>query len=120
LKKHRITVAEVTGAVSKTDRTKIFTDFQTAEDPRALVADPGCVSHGLDLWQAQTVIWYAPIDKNEQYTQGNARAHRPGQKYPVTVVQLTSTALEREIFTRLQMRQSQQGVMLAAVKRGLN
>ena len=120
LKKHRITVAEVTGAVSKTDRTKIFADFQNAEDPRALVADPGCVSHGLDLWQAQTVIWYAPIDKNEQYTQGNARAHRPGQKYPVTIVQLTSTALEREIFTRLQMRQSQQGVMLAAVKRGLN
>ena len=50
--------------------------------------------------------------------QANKRAHRPGQKYPVTVVQIVSNNLEREIFRRLESNESMQGALLDAVRRG--
>jgi SNF2 family DNA or RNA helicase len=81
-----------------------------------LIADPGTTAHGLDLWQAQTVVFYGPTDKTELYLQAIKRAHRPGQRYPVTVVQLVSNKLEREIFTRLERNESMQGLLLDMVK----
>lgn len=112
-------VEVVNGDVSAKDRNRIFHDFQTASDPRVLVAHPDTMAHGLDLWQARTVLWYGPTDKAEIYAQANKRAHRPGQKYPVTVVQLVATALEREIYRRLETNTSLQGMLLEAVRKDL-
>lgn len=108
--------AVVNGSVSQKDRSDIFRAFQSEGGPRVLIADPGTASHGLDLWQAQTVVFYGPTDKTELYLQAIKRAHRPGQKYPVTVVQLVSTKLEREIFSRLEHNESMQGLLLDMVK----
>lgn len=108
--------AIVNGNVSQADRNRIFAGFQHEAEPRILIADPGTMAHGLDLWQAQTVVWYGPTDKTELYLQANKRAHRPGQKYPVTIVQIVSTQLEREIFKRLENNQSMQGLMLEMVR----
>ena len=106
----------VNGSVSQKERTRIFSAFQSEGDPRVLIADPGTTAHGLDLWQAQTVVFYGPTDKTELYLQAIKRAHRPGQRYPVTVVQLVSNKLEREIFTRLERNESMQGLLLDMVK----
>ena len=76
------------------------------------------MAHGLDLFMAQTVVWYGVTDKTELYLQANKRAHRPGQKYPVTVVQLVSNALEREIYRRLESNTALQGALLDVVKKG--
>jgi SNF2 family DNA or RNA helicase len=76
------------------------------------------MAHGLDLYAAQTVVWFGPTDKAELYMQANKRAHRPGQKHPVTVVQIVATALEREIFRRLESNISLQGALLDTVRRG--
>lgn len=108
----------VNGQTPAKERTKIFNAFQSDENPRLLIADPGVLSHGLDLWKAKVVCWYGPTDKVEQYLQANKRAHRPGQRYPVTVVQLTSTVTEREIFRRIANQENLQGVLLNMVKRG--
>jgi SNF2 family DNA or RNA helicase len=108
----------VNGDVSQKERSRIFTDFQEAPDPRILIADPGTMAHGLNLWMAQTVVWFGPTDKAELYVQANKRAHRPGQKHPVTVVQIVATKLEQEIFRRLENNISLQGVLLDAVTRG--
>jgi SNF2 family DNA or RNA helicase len=110
--------ALVTGATSSKDRTDIFNAFQTTDKPQVIIADPGCLAHGIDLFAATTTVWYGPTDKAELYEQANKRAHRPGQKYPVTVVQLVSTALEREIFNRLRSSQQLQGVLLSMIKEG--
>ena len=112
--------AVVNGEVSQKDRSVIFEAFQDADDsvPRILLADPGTMAHGLDLWRAQTVVWYGPTDKTELYLQANKRAHRPGQKYPVTVVQIVATPLEREIYRRLETNTSLQGALLEAVRKG--
>lgn len=114
----RWTVAVVNGETSQKQRSEIFRDFQDKQDPRIIVADPGTMAHGLDLFAAQTVIWAGPTDKPELYAQANKRAHRPGQKYPVTIVQLVSNPLEREIFRRLENNLQLQGALLDLVQAG--
>lgn len=116
--KTRWTCEVVNGNVSQKDRSRIFQDFQERADPRILIADPGTASHGLDLYAAQTVVWYAPIDRNELYLQACRRAHRPGQKFPVTIVQLVSTKLEQEIYRRLETNTTMQGALLDMVRKG--
>lgn len=109
----------VNGTVGQAERTRIFQAFQAGTgEPRLLIADPGTMAHGIDLWRARTVCWYSPTDKAELYQQANRRAHRPGQKYPVSVVQLVSNPLEREIYRRLDNNVSLQGTLLDMVKRG--
>jgi SNF2 family DNA or RNA helicase len=116
LKEH--TRAVVNGAVSAKDRARIFDAFQNDPNPRLLLADPASVAHGVDLFAAQTVVWYGPVDRNELYPQGNKRAHRPGQKHPVTVVQMMTTKLEAEIFRRLEANETLQGAFLKLVREG--
>lgn len=108
-------VAVVNGEVSQKERTKIFSAFQEG-DLQGIVADPGTMAHGLDLWMARTVIWYGTSDKAELYAQANRRAHRPGQKYPVNVVQIVSNPLEIEIFRRLENNLSLQGSLLTMIR----
>lgn len=110
--------AVVNGDVSQKERSKIFADFQESDDPRIIIADPGTMAHGLDLYAAQTVVWFGCTDKTELYLQANKRAHRPGQRFPVTVVQLVSNKLEQEIFRRLETNESLQGALLEMVRKG--
>lgn len=108
----------VNGDTSAKERERIFSAFQSEASPRLLIADARCMAHGLDLWAAQTIVWYGPTDQTELYLQANKRAHRPGQKHPVTVVQLVSNALEREIYRRLDNNTSLQGALLEMVRKG--
>ena len=116
--KDTVSCEVVNGDVSQTERSRIFSAFQQSEQPRVLIADPGTMAHGLDLYAASTVVWYGTTEKTELYLQANKRAHRPGQKHPVTVVQLVSNKLEREIYRRLESNESLQGVLLQAVREG--
>lgn len=108
----------VNGEVGQRERTRIFHDFQNAEAPRLLIADPGTMAHGLDLWAARTVVWYGPTEKAELYAQANRRAHRPGQRHPVSVVQVVSNKFEQEIYRRLETNTSLQGALLDMIRRG--
>lgn len=110
----------VNGETSSKKRNEIFSSFQETEtsEPRIIIADPGTMAHGLDLWQARTVAWFGPTDKTELYLQANKRAHRPGQKYPVTVVQIVSNKLEQEIFRRLETNTTLQGALLDMIRKG--
>lgn len=108
----------VNGDTSPKDRGRIFQAFQEETAPRILIADPGTLAHGLDLWAARTVVWFGAIDKTEVYLQANRRIHRPGQKFPTTIVQIVSNQLEREIFRRLETNESLQGLLLEMVRKG--
>jgi SNF2 family DNA or RNA helicase len=108
----------VNGEVSHKKRSEIFRAFQQDANPRILIADPGTMAHGLDLYAATTVIWYAPTDKTELYLQANKRIHRPGQTKSCIVVQLAATAVEREIYRRLAANESMQGVILKLAQEG--
>jgi len=110
------TVEVVHGETSKSERDRIFKDFQSSKNPQVLVANPGTLSHGLTLTAANTVVWYAPINSNETYQQANARVTRPGQKLNTLIVHIEATPLERKIYDRLQGKEKTQGILLDLLK----
>ena len=108
-------VGVVNGDTKADDRARIFGAFQNDKEPEVLVAHPGTMAHGLTLTAATTIVWYAPIYSNEQYTQANGRIERLGKKSG-TVIHLESTDIERNIYTRLSERQSMQGLLLDVIE----
>lgn len=112
LKKAKYKVALVTGDSSKKQRDKIFSDFQNKDEPRVIVAHPQCMSHGLTLTAASTIVWFTPTTSLETYEQANARITRPGQTHKGLILHLTSTALERKLYSRLRNKAKLQGALL--------
>ena len=111
-------VEMVNGEVSSGKRSEIFRAFQQETDPRILVADPRTMAHGLTLTKAATIIWYGPTDMPEIYTQANGRINRPGQTKNMLIVRLAATSLEREIFKRLDNKETMQGAVLDLIRNG--
>jgi len=112
LRRH-FSVEVVFGGTPKSERDRIFGDFQTQKTPRVIVANPGTMSHSLTLTAADTIIWFAPINSAEIYLQANARIPRPGQKLHTHIVHIAGSELERRMYARLQRRQDTQGVLLS-------
>lgn len=102
----------VHGDTSKTERDRIFHEFQNQLSPHVLVANAGTMSHGLTLTAATTIIWYAPVHSNEIYEQACARVRRPGQTKKTVIAHIASSEVERRVYKRLQDKQSMQGILL--------
>lgn len=115
LSKHH-TVECINGDTSKSARDDIFRRFQYEKTPRVLVAQPNCMSHGLTLTAANTIVWYAPITSAEIYSQANARVTRPGQKLHQLVVNVEGSPVERKLFDRLKQKQTAEGLLLDIIK----
>jgi SNF2 family DNA or RNA helicase len=110
--------AKIIGDTPAGVRDAIIQAFQTEADPQLLIADPGCMAHGVDLFAANVCVWYGPTDRHELYFQGNRRIDRPGQTVPTTAVQLAATDIEREIYRRAANNQSMQGLVMQMVRDG--
>lgn len=109
-------VAKIAGDVSKAKRDEIFRDFQTGGNPRIIVAHPGTMAHGIDLTAATKIVWYGPEDNAEIYEQANRRIKRPGQTKSMSIVRLTATNLEKEIYRRLDTKERMQGAILSIIR----
>jgi hypothetical protein len=105
----------INGQVKLKQRNEIIRDFQEGELD-ILFADPGTMSHGLDLSVSKLLVWFCLPDKTEQYLQANERIRGPKQTQPTLVAQLAATPTEREIYRRLEANESLQGVMLSLVR----
>ena len=119
LKKQGHTVEIINGAVSKTNRDRIFNDFQNAEDPKVLVAQASAMSHGLTLTAASVIIWFAPVNSLETYEQACARITRPGQKLKQLIVNIEGCPVEKKMYERLQSKGKMQGLLLTAIEEGV-
>lgn len=108
----------VTGSTPVKQRNEIFGRFQQPDSDIDLIAHPECMSHGLTLTEASTIIWFAPIDSNDTYEQANGRITRAGQKHTANIIHLAGSTIERKMYKRLEQRQSTQGVLLELVARG--
>jgi len=115
LSKH-YTTGVVNGSVSAKERNEIFYNFQETEDPRVLIAHPATMAHGLTLTSASTVVWYGPINSNEQYTQANGRVERIGKRHTSNVIHIEATQLEYRMYERLKNKQALQGVLLDLIQ----
>lgn len=94
----------INGDVSASARTDIFKRFQESKDPRILIIQPQAAAHGVTLTAADTIVWWGPTPSLETYAQANARAHRAGQKHPVTVVRLQGSNAEKHLYKMLDNR----------------
>lgn len=109
-------VARVDGQVSKPLRDQIFADFQRAEQPRVLIAQPAAMSHGLTLTSASTIVWYGPVTSHEIFEQANGRITRPGQQRSQLIVTIEGCAAERSVYAKLRAKASVQGALLDLIK----
>lgn len=116
VKNEGYSVESIYGEVSKGERDRILGAFQNDADPRILVAQPGTMSHGLNLTAANTIVWYAPITSNDIFQQANARVRRPGQKQTQLVVTIEGTEIERKYYRRLKDKQKVQGILLDMIQ----
>jgi SNF2 family DNA or RNA helicase len=109
-------VAVVNGAVSSTERNRIFSSFQDQKDPHVLIAHPATMAHGLTLTAASTVVWYGPVNSNEQYVQANGRVERIGKRHVSNVIHIEATDLEAKMYNRLKNKQKLQGLLLDLIQ----
>lgn len=98
------------------ERENIFSRFQNTPDPKVMLVHPACVSHGLTLTAADTLIWYLPTTSLDIYDQLNARITRVGQLHKQQLLHLQSTPVERNIYKMLRDHQKMQDSFLDLVE----
>lgn len=108
----------VSGETPKSERDRIFHSFQTFFAPRVIVAHPQCMSHGLTLTAADTIIWLGPFASLEVFEQANARITRVGQQHKQQVLLFCGTRVEKKLYQRLQQKQGVQNTLLDMFRAG--
>ena len=108
----------VYGDVSNKERTRIFDEFKQPGGLHVIVAHPRCMSHGLTLVTANTIIWFIPTNNPNDYTQANGRITRPGQKRNTFIIHLEGSEVEKKVYKALKDKGSVQGVLLDLIKEG--
>lgn len=109
---NKIDFATVSGDTSPAKRTEIFNLFQGTDKYRVINAHPDCMSHGLTLTAADTIVWFGPVTKLETFLQANARITRVGQKHKQQIIRLVGTPAERLVYRRLDQREDLQDTVL--------
>jgi SNF2 family DNA or RNA helicase len=109
---NHVDFAVVTGEVPHEKRGDIFNRFQNTAQIKVLVAHPQCMSHGLNLQAADTIVWFAPIHSLEIFEQANARIRRVGQKHKQQVFMLQGTRAERLVYQSLRTKRAAQESVL--------
>lgn len=104
--------AVVNGDIPMGKRAEIFKAFKTCADPHVLLCHPAVMAHGLNLTEADTLIFYAPIYSNDEVEQVNERFNRAGQTRNMTIVRIGAHPLEWAIYKLTDTRkQAQNGIL---------
>lgn len=104
-------VVVISGDVPPASRAEIFHNFQHGS-LQVIIAHPKAMAHGLTLTASQAVIWFSPIDDYGIYEQACGRIERPGQGEIPLIIQLISAQVEREVYRRLNQKESMQNLLL--------
>lgn len=115
LEKKREPTSLVIGATTNTERKAAFDDLRAGR-VRGIVAHPRTMSHGLNLIEAKTVIWFSPYPSLETFQQANRRVRRPGQKSTTRVVAIVASNAEVKIYNRLKRNENVQGALLELIR----
>jgi SNF2 family DNA or RNA helicase len=104
--------AIVNGDVPMAKRTAIFEAFKKEAEPRVLLCHPAVMAHGLNLTEADTLIFYAPIYSNDEVEQVNERFNRAGQTRKMTILRIGSHPLEWAIYKMTDTKRAGQNSIL--------
>ena len=113
-------VRQVSGDTPKSQRDDIFNLFQNTQAVKVIAAHPQCMSHGLTLTAADTIIWAAPITSLEIFLQANARIRRVGQKHKQQVIMLQGSDVEKKAYARLRSKEKVQNLLLEMFEEASN
>jgi SNF2 family DNA or RNA helicase len=116
LTKNKVDHAVVYGGITKTHRNLIFSAFQDTAKYKVLLAHPVCMSHGLTLTAANTIIWFGPTLSLDTFYQANGRITRLGQEHKQVIAMLGGTKVERRIYTILAENEKVQAHFLDIIK----
>ena len=106
------TCAVLNGDVPVSKRNTILKEFTDTKSPHVLLCHPKVMSHGLNLTQADMIVFYAPIYSNDEYQQVKDRINRPGQTRKMTIVRIGGHGLEWNIYERLDNKAlTQEGIL---------
>lgn len=112
----RYSVGVLNGDVSLNQRNEIIAQFKHSTDPHVLLCHPKVMSHGLNLTEADTLVFYAPIYSNDEAQQVVERFNRPGQKNKMTVIRLGAHKLEWDIYQMVEGKRLTQESILSLYK----
>lgn len=112
LSKH-YSVAVLNGDVSPKMRDQIIKAFKETPDPHVLLCHPKVMAHGLNLTEADTLIFYAPIYSNDEYQQVVERFNRAGQKRKMTVIRIAAHPVEWKIYKMVDTKKVTQDSILS-------
>ena len=112
LEKDGYSCAVVNGDIPMGKRAEIFKAFKTQADPHILLCHPAVMAHGLNLTEADTLIFYAPIYSNDEVEQVNERFNRAGQTRKMTIVRMGAHPLEWAIYKLTDTRAAAQNNIL--------
>ena len=96
-------------------RAAAFDRFRADPHTKFVLADPRIMAHGLNLSEADTIIWFGAVQRSETWQQANRRVVKPGGKS--VVYSLYATDLERDCFQALRGKQRFQGLVLKELER---
>lgn len=109
----------VNGDVSPTERNRIFQDFRDDPSLNELICHPKVMAHGLNMTQADMVIFYAPIYSNDESGQVMDRINRPGQTRKMTILRIVANSLEAAIYAMVEGKRESQESILSLYKKEL-
>jgi SNF2 family DNA or RNA helicase len=94
------------GDTSDEERNNIVHNFQNPDHPlRFFIGNPATAGYGLTLTEANLVVYYANDFNLETRIQSEDRAHRIGQKNPVTYIDLiTEDSIDEKIVEALRQK----------------
>lgn len=113
LERRGIGNAVINGDVSIAKRNAIFERFKDDPDLKTILCHPKVMSHGLNLIEADTLVFYAPIYSTDQYVQVKERMARPGQTKHMTIARLVAHPLEAAIYAALDRQEDMQNLVLS-------
>lgn len=95
----------INGSTPQEDRQRIVDEFEKHAGNAVLILNPKAAGAGLNITAATVVIHYTQVWNPALEAQASARAHRRGQKNPVTVYHLYyADTVEQVMMERSEMR----------------
>lgn len=95
---------KIDGSVNLKKRSAIIEEFQE-DNLEILICQPAAISHGVDLFAANIIVWFGPCYSNKHFAQCNRRIRRSGQTRPQLIIKFQSTKVERKIYAALEKKQ---------------
>lgn len=114
-----MTIEVVDGNTSRSKRAGIFAAFKNHQDPEGIVANPEVLAHGMNMTEADTIVWFSPIHSLDTYDQANERMARPGQKLTTNIIHLGACPLEWNVYKVLRTKGAAQNQFLELFKEEL-